>query len=174
MYNPAANYTENSVGCSIQPVSIRGEDNLRRNFSGEIGTLHFVEVDPQAVAETHAAVWQLAQHISLGNLWRVLRSSKTVIGRLRPGESMAKPQLKVFLLVSPKHIDNGDEANATSGLGKDSFAYNCVEVMYKETHAVHLMPGREVFLDTGGIKGLLMFLKAMAESDLTGKNDSAA
>ena len=136
------------MGCSIVSayVSKQGEDeDLERNFLGEIGALHFVEVVPGKVIEMHQVVWESAQ--SSGGLHNP----------------------KAFLLVNPKFVENNEEASA--GAAGNSYN-NSVEVLYKETRVVHLIPGIDAFLDIWGMRGLLMFLKALLLSE-AGRNPEA-
>ncbi len=112
------------------------------------------------MSETHAAVWDLAQRTDIHTLWELLTpdESKSL------GKSVidvAAFQQRIFLLVNPACVENNEEVSAT---GKASAVYNCVEVMYKEALVAHVPMNSETFVNIGGMKGLMLVLRLLAEA----------
>ena len=126
------------------------------------------------MSETHASVWELAQSVALDKLWEQLKSNaenpkaKTSSPKTaRKGlESYGAFPTRTFLLLNPRGVESNDKVGSPESTGKSSILFNCVEVLYEEAYAAHISESSETFINCGGIRGLLLFLKLLVDSDL--------
>ncbi len=191
LYKPKLNYDESTIGCGVQLeyVDKQGYEKIKNCFRGEMGALHFIEVTPKNIAQTHAALAYLSTHVDMDELVHTVSTHATEARKEAKSQASATKDAagaagkaraeflgdtsvidRIFMHINPKYTGKLSQSKQRlfsyqkSGSKSVIDVFNHVERLYPEARVDHNTSARDVFLNVGGIKMLMPLLYRLAET----------